>query len=29
LLLCRSAVKKIVSSRGLVVTQLNIVEGST
>jgi hypothetical protein len=28
LLLCRSAVKKIVSSRGFVVTQLNIVEGS-
>jgi hypothetical protein len=27
-LLCRSAVKKIVSSRGFVVTQLNIVEGS-
>jgi hypothetical protein len=28
LLLRRSAVKKIVSSRGFVVTQLNIVEGS-
>jgi hypothetical protein len=28
LLLCRSAAKKIVSSRGFVVTQLIIVEGS-
>jgi hypothetical protein len=27
-LLCRCAAKKIVSSRGVVVTQLNIVEGS-
>jgi hypothetical protein len=27
-LLCRSAVKKIVSSRGFVVTNINIVEGS-
>jgi hypothetical protein len=28
LLLCRSAVKKTVSSHGVVVTNLNIVEGS-
>jgi hypothetical protein len=28
-LLCLSAVKKIVSSRGFVVTILSIVEGST
>jgi hypothetical protein len=28
LLLCRSAVKKTVSSHGVVVTELNIVEGS-
>jgi hypothetical protein len=28
LLLCRSAVKKIVSSHGVVVTNTNIVEGS-
>jgi hypothetical protein len=27
-LLCRGVVKKFVSSRGFVVTQLNIVKGS-
>jgi hypothetical protein len=28
MLLCRSAVEKIVSSHGIVVTDINIVEGS-
>jgi hypothetical protein len=27
LLLCRSAVEKIVSSHGIVITDINIVEG--